>query len=124
MHKTDNIYNYEFNFYESFELFNLLEDSIKNIWSQIPIKEREARKFENKLNAKKTNFFSNHEESYLKYKSEFQKIDKELNTLKIKKRSLLEIYIKVANTLFAERAYDLEISKENYNRWRKDLNLD
>ena len=131
MHKTDIIYNYEFNFYESFELIKLLEDSIKSIWSQIPIKEREAREYENKMNsfinkinAKKTNFFSNYEESYLKYKSEFHEIDKELITLKSKKMALLEIYIKVANTLFADRAFDLEISKENYNRWRKDLNLD
>ncbi|WP_437370457.1 hypothetical protein [Maribacter litoralis] len=131
MHKTDIIYNYEFNFYESFELIKLLEDSIKSIWSQIPIKEREAREYENKMNsfinkinAKKTNYFSNYEESYLKYKSEFHEIDKELNTLKSKKMALLEIYIKVANTLFADRAFDLEISKENYNRWRKDLNLD
>lgn len=131
MHKTDKIYNFEFNFHESFELFQFLEDSIKNIWSQIPIKEREAREYENKMNsfiekinAKKTSFFSNYEESYLKSKSEFHDVDKELNALKSKKVALLEIYIKIASTLFADRAYDLEISKENYNRWRKDLNLD
>lgn len=131
MNRTEINYTFEFDFYESLQLIKLLEDSIKSIWSQIPIKEREAREceikmnsFRDKINAKKTNFFSNYEESYLKYKSEVHEIEKEIHALKSKKMGLLEIYIKIANTLFANRAFDLELSEENYSRWRKDLNLD
>ncbi|RKN75099.1 hypothetical protein D7Z94_25185 [Ulvibacterium marinum] len=51
MDRTEINYAYEFNFYESFELIKLLEDSIKSIWSQIPLKEREVREYEIEMNS-------------------------------------------------------------------------
>jgi|SRR5690606_23981307 len=115
---------------ETFELINLLEETIKHIWAVIPLKKLEVEEQKKKMNENaenikkgKRNFFSNFEDSYLIAKNKVNEIQREISNLNRKKEKLNKLYLRLSQSFYSDNKFMMETSEDNYNRWKINLSL-